>query len=49
MWALIKISCYGLWQNPGNKYVMFRIAYFDKFEGIVSGFVCRKDNSLFSF
>lgn len=39
-----------LWimENPGNKYVMFRIAEFDKFESILSEFVCRKDDSLVS-
>lgn len=39
-----------LWimENPGNKYVMFRIAEFDKFEGIISRFVCRKDNELWN-
>lgn len=35
-------------ENPGNKYVMFRIAEFDKFESILSGFVCRKGISLVS-
>lgn len=40
--GIIKDFLLWIMENLGNKYVMFWIVEFDKFESILSGFVCRK-------